>query len=251
MNGYGYPVGDIYVPSDWADHKKRRPPSTEPGTDYACPAGTPVYAPADGFVVGIDRNPAGPPGRSMMIRTGDDYHRGNHLLRIDVISGQRFRRGQQLALSGGSANGSEHGVGDHLHWSFWRKPGRVPMPGITPTQDFELYLEADAPAGGGEQPFPTPQPDTTPILREDAMDQTAVIRDESAERWALIGATVPSLKGSKPGAWVTKDPFVANAWAVVHGNGIFRKTTQFEIDIAEAQKLAAAWLAQQKTIAAS
>jgi murein DD-endopeptidase MepM/ murein hydrolase activator NlpD len=153
MTGYSRPV-TAPISDTFAGHLDRDPPSTEPGVDYACRAGIPVLAPADGFVVGIDRDPAGAAGRAIMIKTGADYHRGLHLLRVDLVPGQRFRRGQQLALSGASAHGSEWGVGPHLHWSFWRAPGGVPVPGVTRPQNFELYV--GAPAGGGAVPLPIP-----------------------------------------------------------------------------------------------
>lgn len=243
MSGYLRPVGDVYVPSDWQDHRDRTPPSPEPGTDYAVAVGTEVLAPADGFVVGVKPSNTGASGRALMINTSGDYHRALHLQSLSVVFGQRFRRGQRIAISGASANGSNHGVGAHLHWSFWRRPGFVPTPGRTPTQDFELYLQPEAPAGGGDSPLIIPS-----TLEEFDMDQTRVLYDEKGRRWALIGATVPPLGGSKPGAWVTQDGLVANGWAVVHGNGVKRTPEQFDVDVREHQKLAAAWVTQQKAI---
>jgi hypothetical protein len=116
---------------------------------------------------------------------------------------------------------------------------------VTPTNDFELYVQGDAPAGGGgEVPFPLPDNS----LEEFDMDQTRVIFDEKGRRWALVGATVPPLGTSKPGAWITRDGLVANGWAVVHGNGVPRTPEQFDVDVREHQKLAAAWVSQQKAI---
>lgn len=80
------------------------------------------------------------------------------------------------------------------------------------------------------------------------MDQTRVIYDEKGRRWALIGATVPPLGSSKPGAWVTRDNLVANSWALVHGNAVARTPEEFDTAVREHQKLAAAWVTQQKAI---
>lgn len=245
MTGYLHPVGDIYVPDDWQGHRDRKPPSTEPGTDYAAAYGTPVLAPADGFVVGVKRSNTGASGRALMINTSGDYHRALHLSSIPLlmVPGRRFRRGDVLAKSGASAKGSDWGTGAHVHWSFWRAPGRVPTPGVTPTQDFELYLQGEAPAGGGDSPLIIPS-----TLEEFDMDQTRVLYDEKGRRWALVGATVPALGASKPGAWVTRDNLVANSWALVHGNAVARTPEEFDTAVREHQKLAAAWVTQQKAI---
>jgi hypothetical protein len=80
----------------------------------------------------------------MMIKTGDDYHRALHLSEIVVKRGS-FKKGQIIARSGASANGSENGVGAHLHWSYWRHPGSTPRPGVTATQDFEVAVRAPDP----------------------------------------------------------------------------------------------------------
>lgn len=251
MTGYLLPVGDVPVSDDWQGHRDRRPPSTEPGTDYACGYGTPVLAPADGFVVGVKRSTSGGSGRALMINTSGDYHRALHLSSIPLlmVPGRRFRRGDVLARSGASANGSDWGTGVHVHWSFWRAPGRVPTPGVTPTQDFELYLEGDAPAGGGAVPFPTIPSTAT---KELDMDNIAVIRNEKTGTYALVGAQVPAKDAAPAGAWTTSNQMTANTWALLAGrNAVDRSDAQFAADIENARVLARTWIAQQKAIAVS
>lgn len=244
MSGYLRPVGDVYVPSDWQDHRDRTPPSTEPGTDYAVAVGTEVLAPADGFVVGVKPSNTGASGRALMINTSGDYHRALHLQSLSVVFGQRFRAGQRLAISGASANGSNHGTGAHLHWSFWRRPGFVPTPGLTPTQDFELYVQPEAPAGGGDSPLIIPS-----TLEEFDMDNIAVIRNAKTGTYALVGAQVPAKDAAPAGAWTTSNQATANTWALLAGrNAVERSESQFAADIDNARVLARTWIAQQKAI---
>lgn len=132
------------ISDTWRGHKNRPTPSSEPGVDYACGFGTPVRAPADGTIERIHDSPAGGGGRAILLRTGDDWHRALHLSRIDVVRGDRVVQGQVIGRSGASARGSEHGVGSHLHWTFWRARGaNVPVPGISGTDDFEGIVDLD------------------------------------------------------------------------------------------------------------
>ena len=129
------------INDSWGGHRRRRPPSVEPGIDYNCFIGDDVVAPADGVVHEVKRSTGGASGRAIMLRTGRDWHRGLHLSEILVEPGQRVRQGQLIARSGASARGKEHGVGQHLHWSFWFDRGNaVPVPGLTPTDDFEVFV---------------------------------------------------------------------------------------------------------------
>lgn len=194
---YSRPV-EAPISDSWQEHKDRHPPSTEPGTDYACGVGTPVLAPADGFVVSVKPTTSGAPGRAILIKTGADYHRGNHLQRLDLQPGLRFVKGQQLALSGASANGSEHGVGAHLHWAFWREPGRVPTPGVTPTQDFEKYVTTGSGAGGGENPFEEDDMDANQAKQLDDLWQ--LLLPAIAGRKAEQGAVFKDIRSSRDNA---------------------------------------------------
>lgn len=161
--GYPRPV-DAVISDSWQVHRNRRPPSTEPGTDYACGYGTPVIAPADGAVVAVKTTNTGAMGRVVMVRMGRDYARGLHLSRVDVAAGDRFTRGHQLGLSGGSAKGDDRGVGSHLHWSFWFDWGdAVPSPGRSMTNDFETFVGPGGFAAIGEGDMPLNDADVAKI----------------------------------------------------------------------------------------
>ena len=105
----------------FAGHEARTPPSVNPGCDYApLSIGHAVWAVADGTVTDIDTSIGGSGGRLIHIDhtalgTGSDYL---HLSAIQVAIGQTVTQGQQIGLSGASADGSETGVGAHLHISY-------------------------------------------------------------------------------------------------------------------------------------
>jgi hypothetical protein len=150
------------VPSDFQDHKNRRPPSTEPGTDYATAYGTSLVMPFDGRVWDVKTSNTGAMGRVVFLVADDGttWIRLLHLSAINVRRGQmNLKQGEHIALSGASANGSDHGVGSHVHTTLWINRKVVPTPGITPPVDFQLYVRDGHPAGGGGTPInPTPNP---------------------------------------------------------------------------------------------
>jgi hypothetical protein len=143
------------INDDWDGHRGRRPPSSEPGVDYDCAIGDSVVAPADGVIHSVKLSTSGASGRAIMLRTGRDWHRALHLSRILVRPGDRVSQGQVIAKTGASANGRERGVGPHLHWSFWFDRGNsVPTPGLTPTDDFERFIDSPRIAGVGPEEDP-------------------------------------------------------------------------------------------------
>lgn len=119
MNAFIRPVQGP-ISSSFNDHRARKPPSVNPGTDYAVGKGTPVLAPAAGKIAAVRKTVAGSgaAGRYVIIFHNDGKSSDLlHLSRVDVNVGDRVSQGQQVGLSGGSANGSENGVGAHVHWT--------------------------------------------------------------------------------------------------------------------------------------
>jgi murein DD-endopeptidase MepM/ murein hydrolase activator NlpD len=102
-------------------HEHRTPPSVNPGCDYApLDPGNNVWAVADGVVTDTDNSIGGSGGRLVHIdhtglNTSSDYL---HLSQINCSIGQNVKQGDLIALSGASADGSENGVGAHLHISY-------------------------------------------------------------------------------------------------------------------------------------
>lgn len=147
MSGYLVPV-DAPVSADWQDHRDRTPPSSEPGTDYACAYGTPVVAPFDGTVIEIKTTNSGGMGRFVALALTDGRAtRAIHLSVVRVSVGQRVTAGQTIGISGASGYGSDWYYGPHVHQTLW--PGGYWQ---APTIDFELYV-------GEPEPQPGPEPE--------------------------------------------------------------------------------------------
>ncbi|MEU1965916.1 M23 family metallopeptidase [Micromonospora sediminicola] len=136
---YLRPCGNVRISSSWQDHRNRTPPSGEPGTDYAVGTGTPVRAAATGTVRLVKTDTSTATGRVVgMAHDDGNYSRHLHLSTIAVSPGQRVSRGQTIAYSGASANGSDSGVGPHVHTSLWLNTGSPTNFGAT--VDFENHV---------------------------------------------------------------------------------------------------------------
>ncbi|MGW5556138.1 M23 family metallopeptidase [Micromonospora sp. NPDC003944] len=136
---YQRPCGNVRISSSWQDHRNRNPPSGEPGTDYAVGTGTPVAAAANGTIRYVKTDTSSATGRVVgMAHDDGNYTRHLHLSSIAVSAGQRVSRGQTIAYSGASANGSNNGVGPHVHTSLWLSTGSPTN--FRATVDFENYV---------------------------------------------------------------------------------------------------------------
>lgn len=99
------------------------------GLDFACPVGTPIYAPADGVVVqGKDRAQGSVSGFGSWIwldcqaSVGKDFIFGHvHHPGILVKAGDRVKAGQQIGVSGNEGKTT----GPHVHAEVWVSPGRT------------------------------------------------------------------------------------------------------------------------------
>ncbi|WBB77740.1 M23 family metallopeptidase [Micromonospora sp. WMMD882] len=148
--GYQRPCGNVRISSSWQDHRNRTPPSGEPGTDYAVGTGTPVVAAANGTIRYVKTDTSTATGRVVgMAHDDGNYTRHLHLSRIAVSTGQRVARGQTIAYSGASANGSDSGVGPHVHTSLWLNTG-------SPT-DFRATVDFEGHVGDATNPNPPDQ----------------------------------------------------------------------------------------------
>ncbi|MDF2994103.1 MAG: family peptidase [Microbacterium sp.] len=122
------------ISSDYRDHRNRRPPSSNPGTDFACPKRTRVIAPMDSTVVRVSQVADQPQGRHIWLRGHDGAElQMMHFDAPQVFAGQRLSAGQQIGLSGNTG----HSTGPHLHVSLWYQ-GR--------TLDFMDYVTTGRPA---------------------------------------------------------------------------------------------------------
>ncbi|WP_433674817.1 M23 family metallopeptidase [Microbacterium gorillae] len=140
MGTYLRPVANATIEDSWQGHKNRNPPSAEPGTDYGCAYGSNVLAATNGVIQYVDTNPDGADGRVVGLAADDgNYIRYLHLSQSLVSVGQRVTRGQAIAKSGGSGNGSNTYYGAHVHVSLWIG-GTPSSQGYANTVDFENYI---------------------------------------------------------------------------------------------------------------
>ncbi|MGJ0388313.1 M23 family metallopeptidase [Microbacterium sp. CGR1] len=155
---YLRPCGDVPISSTWTGHRNRKPPSGEPGTDYAVPRGTPIRAATAGVIVGRKDTTDSATGRYIALRADDgNYIRYLHLTSSSVPNGTRVSRGQIIAYSGASGFGSETGYGSHVHVSLWIG-GTPNQLGFTNTVNFENFVEGGPlPIYPEDDPVPTHQ----------------------------------------------------------------------------------------------
>lgn len=125
------------------------------GLDFAAPIGTPIYAPADGYVVqGSDRRQGSVSGFGSWIwldcqeSVGKDFIYG-HVKHSGILvkAGDRVHAGQQIGVVGNEGQST----GSHLHFEVWGPPGRTGGA----HEDPAAFL-ANATAPGGAKPAPRP-----------------------------------------------------------------------------------------------
>lgn len=133
---------DVHNVSDsFQDHINRG--SVNPGTDYTAAFGSKVVSVANGTVTDIDNTTAGSGGR--MIHIDHDDGTGADYLHLSdstsfVTLGQHVTQGMQIALSGASGFGSEHGYGAHLHISYRTVTGHAYT--YYHSIDFDAYVRS-------------------------------------------------------------------------------------------------------------
>lgn len=157
---YLRPCGYAPISDTWQGHRNRG--SAEPGTDYAVPRGTPVWAATSGVIVDRKDTPSTATGRYLALRADDgNYLRYLHLDASTVRVGTRVERGTLIAYSGASGFDSDTGYGAHVHVSLWigGSPNQL---GFKNTVDFENHVIDANPSqpSNSEDPVPTHQSTT-------------------------------------------------------------------------------------------
>lgn len=126
MAGILVPVPFYTGMSSWRAHINRGTPSTEPGTDFYVPIGTPVYAPASGEIWGSGLSIGPATGRWVGINFDNGMSfRCMHHSRL-VRTSARVDQGEIIAYSGASGYGEEDWSwnvaetgGAHTHATLW------------------------------------------------------------------------------------------------------------------------------------
>ncbi|MBB5867946.1 murein DD-endopeptidase MepM/ murein hydrolase activator NlpD [Allocatelliglobosispora scoriae] len=211
--GYQRPCGNVPISSSWQDHRNRTPPSGEPGTDYAVGVGTPVAAATSGTIRYVKTDTSTATGRVVgMAHDDGNYSRHLHLSRITVATGQRVSRGQTIAYSGSSANGSDSGVGPHVHTSLWLNTGSPTN--FRATVDFETYV--------GDVTHPNPpdrEVDEVFIANVKGSWYLIVPQGTGKPRAVVLGGDSNAAGSGIPVLNFTWDPSIAALRAAVDGIG--------------------------------
>ncbi|MBA4258000.1 MAG: peptidase M23 [Chitinophaga sp.] len=132
-SGFGYRIDPVY--------KDRR---LHPGLDFTAPAGTPIYATADGVVKDAGFNTGGY-GNRVVVNHGFGYETlYAHMVRIKARVGTRVKRGEVIGYVGSTGKST----GPHLHYEV-HKNGTILDPiyffynDLTPAQ-FDRILKLAA-----------------------------------------------------------------------------------------------------------
>lgn len=185
--------------SSWAAHQYRNPPSVEPGTDFYCPIGTPVYAPETGRVYGWGNSITPATGRwvGLDLVTGQRFramHFSRHALSTAILNGGFVRKGDIIGYSGASGYGEEDWSGNpntggaHCHATLW--PTQQSLFGyhwvngqkVPYTVDLMNYI-SDGAGGGGSSPDPV---DPTIIRRKGNNVIRFLYADNGGSQWTVI-----------------------------------------------------------------
>lgn len=209
--------------SSWTAHQQRVPKSTEPGTDFYCPIGTPVLAPAHGVIYGFGTSIIPASGRWV----GIDFDNGQRFRCMHhkslVRTGGRVRRGEVIAISGASGYGREDWSGDpntggaHTHATLWpthHSRYGYDANGKPYTIDFMKYADIELPAGGGGVPLPIPP---EPTLEDIMASQTAVIACKNTK--GTYDGAIVDIDGRLFSNWGDADLAYAEQIADAFGNG--------------------------------
>lgn len=197
---YHLPSNTSYVSDSWQGHINRKPPSTEPGTDYGAASGSPLYAVGPGRVYEVKTTSSGAMGRYITIDLDDGRRtRSLHLSKVSVSAGARVTRGQVIGKTGASAYGSEWGVGAHVHQTLW--PTKKYVFGCCPpgTIDFAKYVGNPVP----------PEPPLAPTQRKVKSNTTSQGRMSPTTASPLVNTLAANQIGNFDG-WVNGETISGN-----------------------------------------
>lgn len=139
MPTFPRPTNVTKVSSSFTAHTKRKPPSVNPGVDYATPIGTAVLSPAAGKVTRARWSDIA--GYYVTIEHDNGWSsEGLHLSRVTVKEGQRVSAGHRIGFTGDTGSSSR---GPHLHWILRDRHGVVLM--NKGNKDPEKYVTKTAP----------------------------------------------------------------------------------------------------------
>lgn len=202
--GPGYVIPAPYTGmSSWDAHQHRRPPSSEPGTDYYMPRGTPLVVPSACRVVAVGGGIQPATGRFVMLDNGVRWLRYLHLLEQHVHVGEELPEGTVFALSGASGYGSEHfGAasdtdaamiartgGPHVHVTAFKR--RAFTLGAAGTVDFHALTGGKVAGGNTSKPEIEKEDEDMTQLIGNSADGYKFVDELGADNWAQFAYTGP------------------------------------------------------------
>jgi len=103
------------------------------GIDFSASSGSRVYAPKDGTVLDAKDTTPNRCGGFVRIEHENYITKYCHLSKIDVRAGDKVKRGQVIAYTGGGSNDPMKGVstGPHLHYEIIDKKSRMALNPVT------------------------------------------------------------------------------------------------------------------------
>ena len=109
-SGYGYRIDPVY-----------KTVKLHPGLDFTAPAGTPIYATADG-IIEFAGNRGDGYGNNVIINHGFGYKTlYGHMYRIKTRSGQRVKRGEVIGWVGSTGKST----GPHCHYEVIKNGNKI------------------------------------------------------------------------------------------------------------------------------
>jgi murein DD-endopeptidase MepM/ murein hydrolase activator NlpD len=112
---YVWPLAQpLQVTCSFTCHKKRKPPSNTPGTDYAKKTGTKIKSITSGVVTYVNTVGAGSAGKNVTVKHGRGFYSYYfHMSSVSVKAGDRVDAGDLL----GAVGSTGASTGPHLHLS--------------------------------------------------------------------------------------------------------------------------------------
>ena len=109
-SGYGYRIDPVY-----------KTVKLHPGLDFSAPAGTPIYATADGSIE-VAGNRGDGYGNVVIINHGYGYKTlYGHMFRVKARGGQRVKRGEVIGYVGSTGKST----GPHLHYEVLKNGNKI------------------------------------------------------------------------------------------------------------------------------
>lgn len=215
--GSGQFVRDSWV--SWWEHRSR---GSLGGVDCPANIGTPIYAPANCYIVNTDRNAGGSGGRTVTATFNDGWKDQYMHLQSFVTAGSK-QKGTVIGYTGNSVADGYDPVAQHLHFhridpgGASRNYNGVYDPyGATARRNPFYYFTGSGGAGGGVTPI---EDDMTP--EEHALLVNVASRVDEM-KWQMDNRVLPRLGDLAEGRGAVHSKLDTILWALTDPNAGLR-----------------------------